>query len=230
MRRSEFFKRKPTRIIVAVSALAVLASAVFVNAWTGPTSTPPGGDVAAPINTSSTGQIKSGNLGVTGYLNFGSTLGSSGYGVWDNGGTLEFKNSGGSWSTLQATIYNYVGGGGQWVNGTSGAIYYTGGNVGIGTVKPAYTLEVNGDIGADENMIATGDLYDGAIGTWVSQLVTPTTIVVGSSAYLGNYHYCAWGGGQSATWGIYPVSGEYYNGTYTWFVYADDGDNRINCF
>lgn len=33
------------------------------------------------------------------YINFNSTVGSSGYGVRDNLGTLELKNSGGSWST-----------------------------------------------------------------------------------------------------------------------------------
>lgn len=32
------------------------------------------------------------------YLNFGATLGTSGYGIRDNGGTMEFKNSGGTWA------------------------------------------------------------------------------------------------------------------------------------
>ena len=32
------------------------------------------------------------------YLNFGSVPGASGYGFRDNAGTLEFKNSGGSWA------------------------------------------------------------------------------------------------------------------------------------
>lgn len=34
------------------------------------------------------------------YLNWGSTTGSSGYGLRDNSGTIEFKNSGGSWAGL----------------------------------------------------------------------------------------------------------------------------------
>lgn len=34
------------------------------------------------------------------YLNFGIISGVSGYGIRDNGGTIEFKNSGGSWSPL----------------------------------------------------------------------------------------------------------------------------------
>jgi len=43
-----------------------------------------------------------GNIGIAagGYLNFGSTDGSSGYGLKDNGGTIQYKNSGGSWADL----------------------------------------------------------------------------------------------------------------------------------
>lgn len=36
--------------------------------------------------------------GISRYLNFNSTVGSSGYGFRDNSGTLQFKNSGGSWT------------------------------------------------------------------------------------------------------------------------------------
>jgi hypothetical protein len=38
--------------------------------------------------------------GTNRYLNFGTTTGSSGYGFRDNSGTLEFKNSGGVWNTV----------------------------------------------------------------------------------------------------------------------------------
>ncbi len=34
------------------------------------------------------------------YLNFGTTAGTSGYGIRDNAGTIEFKNSGGSWTGI----------------------------------------------------------------------------------------------------------------------------------
>lgn len=48
--------------------------------------------------------IHSGN-----YLNFGSTMGSSGYGVRDSSGTLKFKNSGEpSWSTLYRPAYGQI--------------------------------------------------------------------------------------------------------------------------
>ena len=63
--------------------------------------------------------------GVTGsiyrYLNFGadydvngnviaSTIGESGYGIRDKDGTLEFKNSGGSWQSIQAILWELCGG------------------------------------------------------------------------------------------------------------------------
>ena len=43
-----------------------------------------------------------GNIGIaaSGYLNFGSTNGDSGYGLKDNSGTLQYKNSGGSWTSF----------------------------------------------------------------------------------------------------------------------------------
>lgn len=40
------------------------------------------------------------------YINFGATTGSSGYGIRDNGGTIELKNSGGSWSAPGAPGLN----------------------------------------------------------------------------------------------------------------------------
>ena len=47
--------------------------------------------------------------GASGYLNFGTTDGSSGYGFRDNSGTVEFKNSGGSWATFGAgAMTSYV--------------------------------------------------------------------------------------------------------------------------
>ena len=37
-------------------------------------------------------------------MNFGATSGSSGYGIRDNAGILEFKNDGGTWGSLQTII------------------------------------------------------------------------------------------------------------------------------
>ena len=38
--------------------------------------------------------------GTSGYLNFNTTLGSGGYGFRDNSGVMEFRDSGGSWTTF----------------------------------------------------------------------------------------------------------------------------------
>lgn len=56
-----------TIILASVIGLAV----TYVFAWTGPTATPPGGNVSTPINVSLTSQIKSGALGIGGLLQTG---------------------------------------------------------------------------------------------------------------------------------------------------------------
>lgn len=130
-------------------------STVIVFAWTGPISDPPNGNVSAPINIGTTDQVKNAGLsvnslavfgnsilsGTTNYLNFGTVVGSTGYGIRNNSGIMELKNSGGSWAALG-------GAGVQWV--TSGAnLYYNAGNVAVGsTTFPAkFTVEGGGGIG-----------------------------------------------------------------------------------
>ena len=95
----------------------------IVSAWTGPTQTAPAGNVSAPINVGSIDQVKNAGLGVNSlavygnailngsnlYLNFGSSVGTStGYGIRDNAGALEFKNAGALWASLSTTISNYL--------------------------------------------------------------------------------------------------------------------------
>ena len=107
-------------------------------AWSDPIDTPPNANVAAPINVGSTPQVKNGGLGVntlsvfgnslfggsTGsnaYLNFGDTSGTNGYGIRDNNGLIEFKNSSSTWQSLQSVVYNLVGStvARSWVNVSS---------------------------------------------------------------------------------------------------------------
>ena len=97
-------------------------SSLVVFAWTGPTQTAPASNVSAPINVGTIDQIKNAGLGVNSlavygntilsgtnlYLNFGNTAGASGYGIRDNAGTLEFKNSGGNWTNMTTVVSNYL--------------------------------------------------------------------------------------------------------------------------
>lgn len=120
--------RSFTFVSVLVSGVMFLTLPTY--AWTGPTQLPPpnvpDGNVSAPINVGSIEQLKSGVLGVNGLAVFGNTLlsgasrylnfgtiptpsdSSTGYGIRDNAGTLEFKNSGGLWASLNTMIQNYL--------------------------------------------------------------------------------------------------------------------------
>jgi trimeric autotransporter adhesin len=150
--------------IIASFLFGSIFFALIAAAWTGPSSSPPNGNVAAPINIGNIDQIKNANLGVNGlavfgnthlngsfptYLNFGATAGSSGYGMRDNSGTLEFKNSGGSWASIQSTVNTLLSGSGQWTTGSGGAIYYNGGNIGVGHTVPNRRLDVSSNGGSD---------------------------------------------------------------------------------
>lgn len=108
----------------------LLVSANSVSAWTNPPGNPPPPVPTSaqypvsnwpPINTGYTAQDKTGPLtGVTNpiltlggltvfgnllveatqYINWGTGVGSSGYGFRSNGGVMQFKNSGGAWTNI----------------------------------------------------------------------------------------------------------------------------------
>ena len=102
-------------------------------------------------------------VAASGYSNFGTTAGSSGYGFYDNGGTLQFKNSGGSWSNLGTaatlTTNNTLGStsahlhqvtGTLAVSGsaqTTPALYVNSSNyrIGVGTSSPTHDFDVIGN-------------------------------------------------------------------------------------
>ena len=73
------------RQLVAIFVLCavVLLAASILSAWTGPTQSPPEGNVAAPINVGSVDQVKDAALGVDGLAVFGSQYiqGNLGIGV-----------------------------------------------------------------------------------------------------------------------------------------------------
>jgi Chaperone of endosialidase len=142
----------------------ILFSAMVAQAWTGPSATAPNNNVAAPVNVGAITQVKAGLFGVNSllvfgntllaansYINWGLTAGSGGYGIRDNAGTLEFKqSSAGSWQTMQAFVAGLVGTSPWVTNGTH--IYNSNtGNVGIGNVSPAVQL----DLAASDNTVST---------------------------------------------------------------------------
>jgi hypothetical protein len=67
-------------------------------------------------------------------LNFGDIAGTNGYGIRDNGGTLQLKNTGGSWTNIPTS-------GGCTPTGSN--IYYNTGKVGIGTTTPISNLTIS---------------------------------------------------------------------------------------
>jgi len=101
-------------LTIFILAAALFMTASVLVAWTGPTQTPPNGNVNPPVNVGDTDQVKNAGLsvnalavfgnmimnGASRYLNFGTTVGSAGYGIRDNAGTMQFRNSSGTWSNF----------------------------------------------------------------------------------------------------------------------------------
>ena len=87
------------------------------------------------------------------YLNFGTATGTGGYGLFDNAGTLQYKNSGGSWTAFSTSTGNvssalqgqigFYNASGNTISGTSSLFISQGGYVGIGTTSPLEKLTIN---------------------------------------------------------------------------------------
>jgi YVTN family beta-propeller protein len=129
--------------------------------------------------------------GANRYLNFGTATGTGGYGFYDNGGTLQYKNSGGSWTSFststgnvssalqgQVAFYNAAG---NTVSGTSTLFITQAGNVGIGTTTPTESLSVVGSI---SNLASSQ--------SGIRQISTASVNTNPSSIYVsGRYAYVA---------------------------------------
>ncbi len=88
-------------LIILSLALTLLVSFDYLAAWTVPPSNPPSGNIAAPVNTGTTNQIKTGGLGVSS-LNAASSLDGGGNVV---GGVVRAENQ------MRADLYCDASGG-----------------------------------------------------------------------------------------------------------------------
>jgi hypothetical protein len=106
-------------VTLLIFGATLCSTAVY--SWTGPTSTPPDGNVSAPINVGTLSQIKDGALSVNGFSNVGSSYiaGRLGVGVANPDLKLE----------------------------VAGATYITG-QLGVGIASPAQKVHVDGYVRA----------------------------------------------------------------------------------
>ena len=118
--------------------------------------------------------------GTNKHLNWGSTSGTSGYGLRDNAGSMEYKDSGGSWAGFSAGSQtpwtaNIDGGGYNLTNvdyitatGTNATSSFTA--INVGTTTSAYAVNVQGAIQTDTAFY--GDYWISASGN--SMAIQPT--------------------------------------------------------
>ena len=198
-------------------------------AWTGPTQAPPSGNVAAPINVGTTDQIKNSGLGVntlavfgnailsgtSRYLNFGTLAGESGYGIRDSGGTMQFKNSGGSWMSATTTIQNFFSSG---ANNTVSQIKFADGTTQTTAAGGTASGTVGGGCSGNGSGWGNGSgcsatsCSSSVVGT-CSAGYTPYKIEPGSYSCAGGNTDCGCGGTQS-TCGIGICTGAPWNPKY----------------
>ena len=153
---SVIVKKRSALIALSGALVGSALSSMVALAWTGPTGTPPSNNVPAPINVGSTNQVKSANIAVNGlavfgnsllqassYLNWGVTAGTSGYGIRDNAGTLEFKASAGLWQNIPSIITAYFASGS---NNLVGQVKFSDGTTQTTAANPVFTTTTFQDI------------------------------------------------------------------------------------
>lgn len=169
------------RFVALFAVLTIIVSAFVVQAWTGPSQSPPNGNVSAPVNVGASDQVKNAGLslnslavfgngilsGSNNYLNFGTDVGSIGYGIRNNAGTMEVKSSGGSWAAIATSTGGVISGSGTAgyltkFTGTSAVadsgVFQSGSNIGIGTASPIAPLHVDGTLYSTVGSISNSTL------------------------------------------------------------------------
>lgn len=146
---------------MTLALIFVIGPALITAAWTSPNGTPPANNVPEPINVGATDQFKQGTFGAktlnifgaSQYLSFGNSVGSAMPGIRFNSGTnqLEFSNGGNAWSALS-------GAASQWTSSGSN-IYFSSGNVGVGTTAPFAKIDAAGGTEAIYSRSTAGGSY-----------------------------------------------------------------------
>jgi hypothetical protein len=166
----------------------------IVLAWTGPTAPPPNGNVAAPINTGKTDQVKDAGLALNAlavfgnsilsgpsvtYLNFGGIAQETGYGIRDNAGTMQFKNSSGNWSNfLPSTGVQSI----TFADGTTQTTAANGGGITAETTDSCTTRATNGPTTCTTPSCPTGYFRSGCSGIGSASGIAVTQIYPTGSA------------------------------------------------
>ncbi len=154
---------------------AILLAASALQAWTGPTTAPPGNNVAAPVNVGTSDQSKNGGLSVNALTVFGSQYIQTRLGVGvvspvvaiETAGTLKVGNGAETCQSVTAggIRYNTTSANIEYCNSSAwGAIggwtasgsniYYSTGKVGIGTSTPTDALSVHGVLRVGASSVA----------------------------------------------------------------------------
>ncbi len=154
------------------------------------------------LNGSGWGVFSTGDVGLTAskYLNWGTTRGTSGYGIRDNAGTIECKNSGGAWAAC-------AGGGGGTPGGANTQIQFNN----SGAFGASANLTWDGTTLLAQNSSGSAGAVSGtspAIGVYGSTASTTGTAVMGESANSSGTNYGVRGlSASTAGTGVYGGAG-----------------------
>jgi hypothetical protein len=105
------------------ASIVVVCTASALSAWTGPTATPPDGNVSAPVNVGTSDQVKDGGLSVDAFAAFGNAYFAGNVGIGEPSPAQKLVVDGNSW--------------------ISGNLVVQDGTVGIGTSNPAATADLH---------------------------------------------------------------------------------------
>lgn len=121
-------------------------------------------------------------LGDNQYLNFGTTSGSSGYGIRDNNGTIEFKHESGSWSAISSS------GGGTFVGKTASSYdgnFVSGGDTGYRAATVICAAEYS-----SSHFCQTGEILNSIAANSISGFSGTAWIAEGPPGYTANSNDC----------------------------------------